>query len=149
MIGRVFLALERLGLAAWFGASLWFSAFGTTALFGGLGAAGAAASLGVLFRSLFWFAAGSGAVALAGSLGQALGPRPRAPTAGLRLAMSATVLAAGLVLSLAIEPAFTQSGVRGPTFDQLHATSVVVAFLGWVASGVGLVAGAGGRAHRG
>ena len=125
--------IERLGFAAWFGAAIWFSAFGTSALFGGLGLAGAAGPLDLLFASLFWFCAGCGCVALVGAV--ATRARPRG---GLRIAMAAVVLAAGLCLSLVIEPWFGRTAGNPASFAAAHTTSFVLALLAWLASGVGL-----------
>lgn len=126
--------IERLGFAGWFGAAIWFSAFGTSTLFGNLGPAGASASLDVLFASLFWFCAACGAVALAG----ALGTRSRR-LGGLRIAMAAVVLAGGLALSLAVEPWFLHTQTAA-AFSAAHTTSFVVTLIAWLASGVGLAA---------
>ncbi|HVB10443.1 MAG TPA: DUF4149 domain-containing protein [Bacillota bacterium] len=119
--------LERLGFAGWFGAAIWFSAFGTSALFGQLGVAGAAAALDVLFASLFWFCVGCGALATVGALGS------RSP---LRIALAALVLAAGLFLSLVVEPWFAQPGM----FAAAHTTSFAVAVVAWLAAAAGLIA---------
>jgi hypothetical protein len=131
----MFAILERLGFAGWFGAAIWFSAFGTSALFGHLGAPAAAAPLEVLFASLFAFCVGCGALALVGALGSRGAPR-----AGLRLALAAVVLLGGLTLSLVVEPWFGRAAGNGAAFAAAHTTSFVLALLAWLASAGGLLA---------
>jgi hypothetical protein len=130
----MFAILERLGFAGWFGAALWFSAFGTSTLFAHLGPGGAAAPLDLLFASLFAFCIGCGAVAVVGALGSRSAPRP-----WLRLVLAAVVLACGLALTLVVEPWFGRVS-SSADFAAAHTTSFVLALAAWLAAAAGLLA---------
>jgi hypothetical protein len=128
------MAWPRLGFAAWFGAGLWFGAFGAPALFSRLGTAGAAAPLAALFPSIFAFGLGAGGAALLGALATL-----RRRRGVLRLVLALVVTLAAVVELAVILPHLQSAPPGSAAFARGHVASVTIAFIGWLGSGIALI----------
>lgn len=134
MMGAMWFGLlARLGFAGWFGAGLWFGAFGAQALFRALGAR-VGTALAALFPSIFTFGVAAGLVALIGTLGDRRGRNRRS-----RLWMAVLVIATALADLLVIDRWVAAMPPGSPAFATAHLVSVLVALLGWFAAVVGLI----------
>lgn len=127
--------LARCGFAAWFGAGLWFGAFGAQALFRALGAQ-IGVALAALFPSIFAFGVVAGVAAGIGSLADVSGQRRR-----LRFGMAGLMTATALADLLVIDGWVAAAPVGSPAFAAAHLVSVLVALCGWCAASVGLLLG--------
>jgi hypothetical protein len=126
--------LARLGFAAWFGAGLWFGAFGARSLFQALGG-GVGAALAALFPSIFAFGVGAGLAALVATLGDRGGRRRT-----LRLWLAALLAASALTERLVLLRLVASAAPGSSGFAAAHLVSVLVALAGWAAALAGLVA---------